>query len=57
MGVTFDYDYWGNQDGGKNNANDETTEVTFFMPNGVLIIQTYSVNATLQELKAVSCSL
>lgn len=52
MGVTFDYDYWGNQDDGKNNSKDETTEVTFFMPNGVLIIQTYSVNATLQELKA-----
>lgn len=52
MGVTFDYDYWGNQDGGKNNSKDETTEVTFFMPNGVLIIQTYSVIATLQELKA-----
>lgn len=50
--VAFDYDYWVNYDGGKNGLVDETTEVRFLMPNGVLIIQNYSVNATLQELKA-----
>lgn len=44
MGVRFNYDYWANPD--------ELTEVTFLMPNGVLIILKYSINATLSELKA-----
>lgn len=44
MGVMFNYDYWANPD--------ELTEVTFFMPNGLLIILKYSINATLSELKA-----
>lgn len=47
--MTFNYDYWANPD--------EVTEVTFFMPNGVLIILKYSITTTLSELKAVSSVL
>lgn len=44
MGVMFNYDFWTNPD--------EVTEVTFFLPNGVLIMLKYSIYATLQDLKA-----
>ncbi|XP_055620470.1 phosphatidylinositol 4,5-bisphosphate 3-kinase catalytic subunit beta isoform [Toxorhynchites rutilus septentrionalis] len=44
MGVMFNYDFWSNPE--------EVTEVTFFLPNGVLIILKYSIYATLQDLKA-----
>ncbi|XP_055587422.1 phosphatidylinositol 4,5-bisphosphate 3-kinase catalytic subunit beta isoform [Uranotaenia lowii] len=44
MGVRFNYDFWSDPE--------ETTEVTFFLPNGVLIILKYSIYATLQDLKA-----
>ncbi|XP_058443761.1 phosphatidylinositol 4,5-bisphosphate 3-kinase catalytic subunit beta isoform [Malaya genurostris] len=43
MGVAFNFDFWSNPD--------EVTEVTFFLPNGVLIILKYSIYATLQDLK------
>ncbi|XP_053691450.1 phosphatidylinositol 4,5-bisphosphate 3-kinase catalytic subunit beta isoform [Sabethes cyaneus] len=44
MGLSFNYDFWTNPD--------DTTEVTFFLPNGVLIILKYSIFARLQDLKA-----
>lgn len=45
MGM-FNYDYWANPE--------EHTDITFFLPNGVLIILKYSIYTTLQDLKAVS---
>lgn len=44
MGVKFNYNFWSDPE--------EMTEVTFFLPNGVLIILKYSIYATLQDLKA-----
>ncbi|XP_053678088.1 phosphatidylinositol 4,5-bisphosphate 3-kinase catalytic subunit delta isoform [Anopheles nili] len=40
---TFDYDFW--------KVPDETTELCFLMPNGILILMTQPINMTLAELK------
>lgn len=46
MVMMFNYDYWANPE--------EHADITFFLPNGVLIILNYSIYTTLQDLKAVS---